>query len=61
MIQADDDTHTCSAHAVYSITIATEQFIQYLVRQSQVAANADKRGKRKNTNVMITYRDVGMF
>jgi DNA polymerase epsilon subunit 4 len=53
IIAADDDIHSCSNNAAFVITIATEMFIQHLVKQSY-EIKSDKR-QRKN----LAYSDLG--
>jgi len=52
IIAADDDIHSCSNNAAFVITIATEMFIQHLVKQSY-EIKSDKR-QRKN----LAYNDL---
>ncbi|GAM90158.1 hypothetical protein ANO11243_081980 [Dothideomycetidae sp. 11243] len=53
IIHADDDLATCSNNAAFAIAVATEQFLQYLVEQTQNVVKAERKPRRN-----IQYRDV---
>jgi len=55
IISADEDITNCSNNAAFVITVATEMFVQHLVKQVHNVVTAD-RGKQRRT---IQYRDVG--
>ncbi|KAI5242934.1 histone-fold-containing protein [Aureobasidium subglaciale] len=53
IIHADDDIANCSNNAAFTITAATELFLQYLVEQTQNVVKAEKKPRRN-----IQYKDV---
>lgn len=54
IIHADEDIANCSNNAAFAITIATEQFLQYLVEQTHNVVKSERKQRRN-----IQYRDVG--
>jgi len=54
IIQADPDIATCSNNAAFAITVATEQFLQYLVEKTHNVAKAEQKKARRN----IQYKDI---
>jgi Histone-like transcription factor (CBF/NF-Y) and archaeal histone len=55
IIAADEDIASCSTNAAFVITIATEMFIQHIVKQSY-QIGSDKRQKK-----LLAYGDLGMY
>ena len=55
IIQADDDTVSCSKNAAFTIAIATEMFIYYLSEQARHVSLAENRKYMKRS---IGYKDV---
>ncbi|KAF1348546.1 hypothetical protein BDV97DRAFT_399120 [Delphinella strobiligena] len=53
IISADEDISNCSNNAAFAITIATEQFLQYLVEQTHNVVKSERKQRRN-----IQYRDV---
>ncbi|KAL1311804.1 hypothetical protein AAFC00_001884 [Neodothiora populina] len=53
IIHADEDIANCSNNAAFAITIATEQFLQYLVEQTHNVVKSERKQRRN-----IQYRDV---
>lgn len=54
IIHADEDINNCSNNAAFAITIATEQFLQYLVEQTHNVVKSERKVRRN-----LQYRDVG--
>lgn len=54
IIHADEDISNCSNNAAFAITVATEQFLQYLVEQTNNVVKSERKQRRN-----IQYRDVG--
>lgn len=54
IINADEDISTCSNNAAFAITIATEQFLQYLVEQTHNVVKSERKVRRN-----LQYKDVG--
>ena len=54
IIHADEDIANCSNNAAFAITVATEQFLQYLVEKTLNVAKAERKPRRN-----IQYKDVG--
>ena len=55
IIHADEDISNCSNNAAFAITIATEQFLKYLVEQTHNVVKSERKQRRN-----IQYRDVGV-
>ncbi|KAF2228104.1 hypothetical protein BDZ85DRAFT_255414 [Elsinoe ampelina] len=53
ILSADSELCNVSNNAAFAITIATEQFIQYLVEQTHNVVKAERKPRRN-----IQYRDV---
>ncbi|TKX21553.1 putative histone-like transcription factor protein-1 [Elsinoe australis] len=53
ILSADDELCSVSNNAAFAITIATEQFLQYLVEQTHNVVKAERKPRRN-----IQYRDV---
>ena len=54
IIHADEDISNCSNNAAFAITIATEQFLQYLVEQTHNVVKSERKVRRN-----LQYKDVG--
>ncbi|PNS16048.1 hypothetical protein CAC42_4449 [Sphaceloma murrayae] len=53
ILSADEELCSVSNNAAFAITIATEQFLQYLVEQTHNVVKAERKPRRN-----IQYRDV---
>lgn len=56
IVNVDDDVNRCSSDANFLIAVATELFIQYLVKQTSTVLKADRKARRT-----IQYKDVGKY
>jgi len=54
IIHADEDISNCSNNAAFAMTVATEQFLQYLVEKTYNIVKTEKKPRRN-----IQYKDVG--
>ncbi|KZF19379.1 histone-fold-containing protein [Xylona heveae TC161] len=53
IIHVDDDIHNCSNNAAFTITIATQMFIQYLAEQAHNVVKSERKPRRN-----IQYKDI---
>ncbi|KAB8364840.1 hypothetical protein FH972_024703 [Carpinus fangiana] len=56
IINSDEQVENCSKNAAFAIAIAAEEFIWYLVEQTQNVSKSERRGSRNKAN--LQYKDI---